>query len=134
MEVKNITKNTQAIIRSIARKTHCDILDNRRLVLNQNPIIYYQPDFVLLKKSSLIVIEIELSTDAIKSVVGDIVRAGMIGAGTFIGVMKDLKKSETVRKYGEIFTGRISEISGMNVFGLSVVDKNFSNALSDILQ
>ncbi len=134
MQTKEITNKIQKIIRDIAQRTNCDILDNRRLILNQNPILYYQPDFVLLKRSSLIIIEIELSTDTRKSITGDIVRAGMVGAIIFIGITKDLGTAETIEKYGEVFTNRISEISSMKVFGIPITDKKFSDKLIAILQ
>lgn len=133
MKTKEITKKVQRIIRDVARRTKCDILDNKRLILNQNPVLYYQPDFVLLKRSSLVVVEIELSTDARKSITGDIVRAGMVGANIFIGITKDSEMAKTIEKYGEIFTHRISEISSLKVYGLSVTDKSFSDKLITML-
>jgi len=134
MKTRKITGRVQRIIRETARRANCDILDNRRLILNQNPILYYQPDFVLLKRSSLVIIEIELSTDARKSITGDIVRAGLVGANTFIGITKDLKTAKTIEKYGEVFTQRIREISFMKVFGIAATDKKFSGKLTAMLQ
>jgi len=134
MRTKEITKRVQSIIRNVARRTKCDILDNKRLILNQNPVLYYQPDFVLLKRSSLVIVEIELSTDTRKSITGDIVRAGMVGANIFIGITKDSEMAKTIEKYGEIFTRRISEISSLKVYGLSAADGKFSDKMITILQ
>ncbi|MBI4085039.1 MAG: hypothetical protein HY432_00845 [Candidatus Liptonbacteria bacterium] len=134
MKTRELTEKVQRIIWNIARTAKCDILDNRRLVLNQSPILYYQPDFVLLKRSSLVIIEIELSTDTRKSITGDIVRAGLVGANTFVGVTKDLKTAKMIEKYGEVFTRRIREIASMKVFGIAATDKKFSDRFVAILQ
>ncbi|XOB40883.1 MAG: hypothetical protein ACKKMW_02340 [Candidatus Nealsonbacteria bacterium] len=135
MQVKKITHRTlQKLIQKIADKAGYDILDNRRLVFNRNPSLYYQPDLTLLKKSSLIVVEVELTTDSRKSLTGDIVRAGLSGAKTFIGIVKDSKTANAIEKYGEVLTDRICEMSELKTYGLAVNDREFVDKLKLMLK
>lgn len=134
MDTRRVTKKIQDAIRNTATKTGYAILDNRRLVLNHRPVLYYQPDFVLLRQSALVVIEIELSTDARKAITGDIVRAGLIGARIFIGVAKDEATADIIEKYGDALTIRIREISRLTVVGVSATNqKKFVERLQSIL-
>lgn len=98
------------------------------------PKVFYQPDFVLIGKKGLVVIEIELTTDAIKQLVGDIVRAGLINATYFIGISRTKKTKRTVEIYGEVMTKKIKEIENMKVVSICYEnDSSLKESLKMIL-
>lgn len=112
------TKSIGDIVRKVGIKKGYRILDNKRIPLSSNPKISYQPDFLLIGEKGYVVVEIELTTDMRKMIVGDIVRAGLIGATYFVGVVCNNSSKKAVKTYGEFLTKRIKEIGAMKVFSI----------------
>ena len=118
------TESVKDIVRKIGFEKGYRILDNKRTFLSSKPKISYQPDFLLIGKKGYVVVEIELTTDARKMIVGDMVRAGLIGATYFIGIVSTKDSKKAVETYGEFLTKRIKEIGGMKVFSILLEEKD----------
>ena len=110
------TKKVERIIKKIIQERRYKILENQRILLSKKLKLFYQPDFLILTKQGYYVIEIELTTDMIKSLIGDIVRAGLINAVKFIGITKNIKSKNYIERYGEYLTKTFNEISQMKIF------------------
>lgn len=112
------TKTVEKIVKKVGLDKKYRIIENKRILLNRKPKVFYQPDFALIGEKGFIVVEIELTTDAVKQLVGDIVRAGFINATHFLGIVGTKSARRTVENYGEILTKRIHEMSRMKVISI----------------
>ncbi len=128
------TGEAEKIIRIVARERGYRMIENKRLLLSRKPKLFYQPDFLLIGEKGSVVIEIELTTDARKQLVGDIVRAGLINATYFIGITNSEGSKKAVETYGEALRKGIKEISPMRVWGVFFKNKKeLKNVLKKLL-
>jgi len=112
------TEEAKQIVRKIAKAKGYKKIENKRILLNSKPRLFYQPDFLLVTERGIVVIEIELTTDTVKHIVGDIVRAALIGARYFVGITNSTETKRIVDLYGEALRKRIGEISSMYIWGV----------------
>lgn len=118
------TKQVEKIVRKVGLNKGYRIIENRRILLSTKPKIFYQPDFAFLSEKGFVVIEIELTTDIRKMLVGDLIRAGLIKATHFIGIASTKSAKRAIENYGEFLTKRIKEMSYMKVFSILPKGKN----------
>jgi len=118
------TKVVENIVRKVGLHKRYRIIDNKRIVLSRKPRVLYQPDFALIGEKGFMVIEIELTTDAVKQLVGDMVRAGLINATHFIGIVSTKSAKRAIDTYGEVLTKKIREVSRMKVLSVPFIGKS----------
>lgn len=94
------TFTVESIVTEIARKKGYLILKNKRLLVSRYPRLHYQPDFLLIGRKGKVIVEIELTTDASKSLIGDIVRTGIAGGNLFIGIVKEKTSFRAMEAWG----------------------------------
>ncbi len=134
MKPKESTERISKIINRVAASKGYQIADNRRLLVNTKPPINYQPDFLLMSKEGIFVIEMEITTDAIKQVIGDIVRAGLLGSNKFIAVVINAPSKNLIEKYGKALCSSIGQLKTMQVLSILYEnDKSFERTLKELL-
>ena len=107
-----------------------NLLKNRRIPLSRDPKISYQPDFILIKGNKFVVIEMEINTDSMKELIGDILRSGLIGATIFIGIVKNTKTQNLMEKYGQFLKRKVIELNNMKIYSVSF--KNEQNLVKEL--
>ena len=95
----------------------------------------YIPDVTLeVEGKPHIIIEVEGLDKVRKVLSAEIVLSGLAGARHFIGIAKDRRTADYIRRYGTILTGRVKEIEGMKVSSVFVGNKEEVDWLYNLLK
>jgi len=95
----------------------------------------YIPDVTLkVGGEPHIIIEVEGADKVRKVLIAEIVLAGLAGTKHFIGIAKDRRTADYIKRYGIILTSKIKEIEGMKVSSVFVGSDEEVSWLYDLLK